>query len=230
MAGAGKRRKPRRLDADEQRLWARIAATTDALPRASAGGSDALPEPPHSLAINGKQAKLVMPEPRAGLHAAPRQPPRPRQAARANANGSLSSPRTPFTQIMHAKPDAGPVNWREPGLDRRTAARLRKGLREPDARIDLHGLTAEHAHLACLRFVANGAARQDRVLLVITGKGRRDQHGYLTNRGVLRESLPGWLRASPLGASILGIYQAHQKHGGAGAFYVYLKRPRPASR
>ena len=38
--------------------------------------------------------------------------------------------------------------------------------------------------------------------------------------------LPGWLRASPLGHSIVGIYQAHRRHGGEGAFYVYLKRQR----
>ncbi|HLS20012.1 MAG TPA: Smr/MutS family protein [Paracoccaceae bacterium] len=91
-------------------------------------------------------------------------------------------------------------------------------------------MTAERAHMACLRFVAAGIARQDRVLLVVTGKGRRDEYGHLTARGILRQSLPGWLRASPLGPSIVGIFQAHAKHGGTGAFYVYLKRSRPQER
>lgn len=154
-----------------------------------------------------------------------------RDAWSANANRYPAQPaRTPLARITHAPPDAGPVGWREPGLDRRTSERLRKGSREPDAQIDLHGMTAERAHMACLRFVAAGLARQDRVLLVVTGKGKRDEYGHLTARGILRQSLPGWLRASRLGPSIVGIYQAHAKHGGAGAFYVYLKRPRPQTR
>jgi DNA-nicking Smr family endonuclease len=120
----------------------------------------------------------------------------------------------------------------EAGLDRRTAERLRKGARAPDARIDLHGLTAERAHRACLRFLAEAVGRGHRVVLVITGKGGSDGadpgHGRAggRGRGVLRQSLPGWLRASPLGQSIVGIYQAHRRHGGEGAFYVYLKRHR----
>lgn len=128
---------------------------------------------------------------------------------------------------MLAGPEVGPVGRLEPGLDRRTATRLRKGAREPDARIDLHGMTAARAHRACLVFLADAMARGSRVVLVITGKGRRDRDDFMPRgRGVLRESLPGWLRASPLGASIVGIYQAHRKHGGEGAFYVYLKRRR----
>lgn len=103
--------------------------------------------------------------------------------------------------------------------------RLRKGVREPDARIDLHGMSAERAHRACLTFLSDAIARGCRVVLVITGKGRADRGGFRTC-GVLKESLPGWLRASPLGGSIVGIYQAHQRHGGAGACYVYLKRRR----
>ena len=130
------------------------------------------------------------------------------------------------TRVTWAAADAAPVGRPQAGLDRRTAERLRKGAREPDARIDLHGLTAERAHRACLRFLAEASGRGDRVVLVITGKGRRDAHGHMTGRGVLRDSLPGWLRASPLGHSIVGIYQAHCRHGGEGAFYVYLKRRR----
>jgi DNA-nicking Smr family endonuclease len=127
-------------------------------------------------------------------------------------------------------PDARPVGRPEAGLDRRTAERLRRGARAPDARIDLHGMSAERAHGACMRFLGEAMGRGDRVVLVITGKGRRDAAGADRQSGrgggVLRQSLPGWLRASPLGASIIGIYEAHRRHGGEGAFYVYLKRRR----
>ncbi len=162
-------------------------------------------------------------------------PKRQSHRPRPKLNGSTA-------QVALSGAEIGPVGRPEAGLDRRTATRLRKGAREPDARIDLHGMSAERAHRACLTFLADAMARGCRVVLVITGKGRSD-HGrsgsgsggsggasgggdWSRGKGVLRESLPGWLRASPLGASIVGIYQAHQKHGGGGAFYVYLKRRR----
>jgi len=43
---------------------------------------------------------------------------------------------------------------------------------------------------------------------------------------VLRQQAPRWLRSGPHAAHIVGIYQAHPRHGGAGAFYVYLKKRR----
>ena len=112
-------------------------------------------------------------------------------------------------------------------MDRRTADRLRKGNREPEARLDLHGMSAERAHRACLGFLSDAMARGHRMVLVITGKGAPDPGSpYGRGRGILRDSLPGWLRASALGRSIVGIYQAHPRHGGSGAFYIYLKRRR----
>lgn len=126
-----------------------------------------------------------------------------------------------------APPEVLPVGRPQAGLDRRTSEKMRRGNREPDARIDLHGMTAERAHRACLSFLSDAAARGCRMVLVITGKGGRDELGIMrTGRGVLRASLPGWLRASPLRHSIVGMYQAHQRHGGEGAFYVYLKKRR----
>ncbi|MEO1492454.1 MAG: Smr/MutS family protein [Pseudomonadota bacterium] len=141
---------------------------------------------------------------------------------------AMRRPTAPSVSVTFAPEEAGPVGKPQAGLDRRTADRLRKGAREPDARIDLHGMTADRAHQACLRFLGEALARGHRVVLVITGKGAaRDRDGFPgRGGGVLRESLPGWLRASPLAPSVVGIYQAHQKHGGSGAFYVYLKKRR----
>lgn len=211
-AGRGRRR---RLGPEERLLWERVAATADPLrPAAKPPTSEtALTPPPEQPS-----------EPARPCHreVAPSFPPKTPPAR------PLTSPpaKSPLSRVVWAAADAEPVGRPEAGLDRRTAERLRKGVREPDARIDLHGMTADRAHRACLQFLAGAAARGDRVVLVITGKGKRDEHGYVTGRGILRESLPGWLRASPLGHSIVGIYQAHRRHGGEGAFYVYLKRRR----
>ena len=92
-------------------------------------------------------------------------------------------------------------------------------------------MTAERAHTALDRCIANALARDCRVVLVITGKGgkRRDTDDapfMRSDLGVLRQQVPGWLRRGPHGRHIVGIYQAHARHGGEGALYVYLKKRR----
>ncbi len=218
MGGKGPRR---RLGPDERQLWERVAASARPLaPDRRAESRPAVgrpasgdPPPPREDGSPGRGGEAPpAPEP---LLLRPHGSPRARDA----------------TTLGLRFPEAGPVGRPQAGLDRRTADRLRKGARAPDARIDLHGMTAERAHRACLRFLGEAVCRGHRVVLVITGKGRsgnEDGRGAAAplGRGVLRQSLPGWLRASPLGQSIVGIYQAHRRHGGEGAFYIYLKRHR----
>ena len=65
-------------------------------------------------------------------------------------------------------------------------------------------------------------------MLVITGKGRGgEDHGPIPRRqGVLRHQVPLWLRQPPLGSVVLQVAVAHLRHGGEGAYYVYLRRAR----
>ncbi len=35
-----------------------------------------------------------------------------------------------------------------------------------------------------------------------------------------------WLRMAPVAQAVLQITEAHIRHGGAGAYYVYLRRTR----
>ena len=118
----------------------------------------------------------------------------------------------------------------DPQLDGKTAERLRRGRIEPERTVDLHGLTADRAERLLQMFIAG--ARRDglKVVLVITGKGRvnRDDGDVIPQRtGVLRQSLPNWLAAPTLAGSVVKSVPAHPRHGGAGAFYLYLKRNRP---
>jgi DNA-nicking Smr family endonuclease len=102
-----------------------------------------------------------------------------------------------------------------PPADRGGEKRVRRGKLEIDGSIDLHGHTQETGRAALLRFVQAAHARGDRTLIVITGAGRAGQ-------GVLKQRLPAWL--AELKPIIAGYAQAHRQHGGAGAFYVFLKR------
>jgi DNA-nicking Smr family endonuclease len=119
-----------------------------------------------------------------------------------------------------AKPKAG-----TPGIDARTARRMARGLRVPEARLDLHGMTADRAHAALSRFIADSAQAGLRCVLVVTGKGRSED-GRQRGEGVLRRETPRWLGVAPLNAMIVGVFEAHQRHGGQGALYVCLKRRR----
>ena len=112
-------------------------------------------------------------------------------------------------------------------LDRRTHDRLRKGKTAPEARIDLHGMTAAQAHNVLRGFIRNSHAKGLRLVLVITGKGNttREEAGIMPTRsGVLRHALPQWLDMPDMHPMILQISSAHIRHGGGGAYYVYLKR------
>lgn len=111
-------------------------------------------------------------------------------------------------------------------MDAGTHAKMQRGKIAPEARIDLHGLTLAEAHPELVHFVLNAHAEGLRLVLVITGKGKgREDVGPIPQRiGALRHQVPLWLRLPPLGPAVLQVREAHLKHGGAGAYYVYLRR------
>ncbi|WP_460272935.1 Smr/MutS family protein [Celeribacter sp. ULVN23_4] len=113
-------------------------------------------------------------------------------------------------------------------MDRKKFGKMRKGKMVPEGRIDLHGMTLAQAHPALMRFILNSWAMERRLVLVITGKGKhRDEDGPIPiRRGVLKHQVPHWLHSSPLREAVLQVTEAHLKHGGTGAYYVYLRRPK----
>ena len=115
-----------------------------------------------------------------------------------------------------------------PQMDRRRYEKLRRGRIAPEARLDLHGMTSDHAHAALISFINSTHAQGLRLVLVITGKGRPSDHWAAGSQGhgILRHSLPHWLNAPPVKSRILQVASAHRRHGGGGAFYVYLRRQR----
>lgn len=111
-------------------------------------------------------------------------------------------------------------------MDAGTHAKMTRGKLQPEARIDLHGMTLAEAHPELIRFILNAHSAGLRLVLVITGKGkRRDDTGPIPQRvGALRHQVPHWLHLPPLGPVVLQVSEAHLKHGGGGAYYVYLRR------
>jgi DNA-nicking Smr family endonuclease len=101
--------------------------------------------------------------------------------------------------------------------DRGAERRVRRGQLDIGATLDLHGHNQETGRSAVRRFLRAAQARNDRVVIVITGVGRRGE-------GVLRRLLPEWLAEPDLRAVVSGFAQAHRTHGGAGAYYVFVRR------
>jgi DNA-nicking Smr family endonuclease len=113
------------------------------------------------------------------------------------------------------------------GLDGQTQQRLRRGLIEPEARLDMHGLTQASAHHALVTFVRGAYARGNRLVLVVTGKGSKTEGAFLSEsepHGVLKMMTPRWLEG--LDDMVAGWRTAHRRHGGDGALYVYLRKPK----
>lgn len=117
------------------------------------------------------------------------------------------------------KPRA-PLSTSGPVADRAGEKRVRRGQLEIAMRLDLHGHTQDRARAALHGFLLDAQARGESVVLVITGKGRAGEEG------VLKRRLPDWLAAPPLRALVAGQAQAHARHGGAGAVYVFVKSPK----
>lgn len=113
------------------------------------------------------------------------------------------------------------------GLDRKTEDRVRKGEIKIEARLDLHGLTADSARQALLQFVQQAYASNKRCILVITGKGRIPGAGLFSEgKGIIRKEFPLWLEEANIKALILSVSKAQPKHGGTGAYYIYLRKNR----
>ncbi len=111
-------------------------------------------------------------------------------------------------------------------MDAKVFGKMTRGKLAPEARIDLHGLTLAEAHPELIRFILNAQSGGMRLVLVITGKGKRgEDFGPIPQRmGALRHQVPQWLRLPPLGQAVLQVSEAHLRHGGSGAYYVYLRR------
>ncbi len=149
----------------------------------------------------------------------------------------------PLHHVKAPKPPPQPIKGLVPvspgesmrGVDGATAERLRRGRIVPDATLDLHGLTQDRAYATLLSFIRRHHEQGSRCVLVITGKGttksaEQPSKGFVmperSRAGVLRALVPHWLNDSDARAMVVGVQSAHQRHGGSGALYIYLRRKR----
>ncbi len=128
-------------------------------------------------------------------------------------------PRQTPRQLMRPAPAAQPpkitVNLLpEPSVDDpQLLQHLRQGKVRIEARLDLHHHTESAAYQAVMAFLNKAQQQRWRILLIITGQG-----------AVLQQALPRWLRESQQKQVIRWCAPAASRHGGAGAYYIVLRR------
>jgi DNA-nicking Smr family endonuclease len=163
-----------------------------------------------------RQVKPLRKKPRlAKPHSAP-----PGEAPAAKA---VPRPAAPVQAQRPVKPQA-PVAPPLAPLGRRERSKLSRGRKEIEARLDLHGMTQMRAHQALAHFLHRAHGQGLSFVLVITGKGKVGEGS--SERGVLRRQVPQWLNLPEFRALVVGFEQAHIGHGGEGALYVQIRRPR----
>ncbi|MFN0113569.1 MAG: Smr/MutS family protein [Paracoccaceae bacterium] len=171
--------------------------------------------------------RKAVPKPTNGPGTAPREasrdPPAPIPPFRLGENATDPPAGPKLLQSVRGSAAETPL-W----MDRAVFREMARGKAAPEARIDLHGMTVAEAHIHLTAFLFRSHQRGLRLVLVITGKGRAgDGGGTLQgnpSRGALRRQVPHWLAMAPLAPMILQSVPAHRRHGGEGAFYVYLRR------
>ena len=201
---------PRGLTSNEAALWQLVAATVTPL------------NPPRALLGEGDRAQR-------GGGVGPAHEATPRSVAR-----RVAAPPPPPLRVGGPPPrDKLGEDFKRQTLDGTWDRRLAQGLVSPDAEIDLHGLGIDAAYTRLMASLTQAHMTGTRVLLVIAGKSRpQGDHGFQDHdqrgnrRGAIRAKLLDWLAASSHAARIAAIRPAHQRHGGAGAVYVVLRRAR----
>ncbi|HEY0960528.1 MAG TPA: Smr/MutS family protein [Novosphingobium sp.] len=112
-------------------------------------------------------------------------------------------------------------------LDAGWDRRLAKGMVAPDFTLDLHGSTLDAAHSRLDQGLTLALAQGARLVLLITGRPRPgDAAGRGERRGAIRAKFLDWLANGSHSAKIAAVRPAHPRHGGAGAVYIVLRRPR----
>lgn len=146
-----------------------------------------------------------------------RQAPKPASKPGVLPPMAFTSPRPPEPAPSPRTPSGG--NTLDGSWDRK----IGRGRIEPDFAVDLHGHTLSSAYQLLDTHLARGIADGARVMLLITGKPPREgRHG----RGAIRAAVGDWLAASRHASHIAAVRNAHPRHGGTGALYVILRRPR----
>ncbi|MEM6666362.1 MAG: Smr/MutS family protein, partial [Pseudomonadota bacterium] len=229
---SGRRTKNHGLTPDDRALWRTVTDDVEPLE----------PESPGRLVSGANRAgaaepaHLMAPDRPTSAHATPAHPASAQKSGPGSAGvgsgGKKSAPNQmpsyqPGLNGQSGAPKPAPSRGSAP-IDTRTRRRLARGRIPIDGRIDLHGMRQDEAQRALRSFILRQQADGARTLLVITGKGggmfgpSGSDGAWWEEReiGVLKRTVPQWLRQGDLRSVVAGFDWAADPHGGSGALYV----------
>lgn len=125
-------------------------------------------------------------------------------------------PRRVTVRPRDPEPDAIKEVQHSP-LPQKQVRKLRQQKFPVEARIDLHGMTVEKAHLAVDRFLKDAVHNRLRCIEIITGKG-----DPALGRGELRRMLPIWMDLPGIKKHVLHVEPNPVSRGGS--FLIMLRR------
>ncbi len=113
-------------------------------------------------------------------------------------------------------------------LDANWDRRLARGMASPDFTLDLHGATLDAAYARLNHGLTLAVAQGARLVLLITGRPRPQiaPADRSSHRGAIRAKFLDWLAQGNHASRIAAIRPAHPRHGGAGAVYIILRKPK----
>ena len=124
---------------------------------------------------------------------------------------------------FHHEPDLGT----KADIDKQTLRRFKREEFGVEASLDLHGFTLDQAFEAVHHFIFSSFHQGKRAVLIVTGKGLpHPEQDIFEARGVLKQSVPEWLKSPELSPMILTVIHPSAKLGGSGALYILLRRKR----
>ncbi len=200
---SGGNKKRGSADEDDHHIWQHAAATIEPLKRGKARV-----HPTADVVKAGALKPKLAAEP---------------EKATAKSRSAPAHPEISLPKVLPAKaPELAT-------FDRNSGRKMRGGRVDIEARVDLHGMRQDEAHIALRRFLLSCQSRGLRFVLVITGKGKTvgastAQFGDNDReRGVLKRNVPRWLDEPDLRAIVVSFTTAAIQHGGEGAIYVHLR-------
>ena len=107
---------------------------------------------------------------------------------------------------------------------------IKKGSFNIDKKIDFHGRSLLESEDLFNNTIIESYNSGQRCLLFVTGKGLYKSKNYEESdkpklyHGIIRSSFVEWASSIKFSKYILSFEQASIKHGGDGAFYVYLRK------
>ena len=110
-------------------------------------------------------------------------------------------------------------------IDKNLLKNIKKGRMKINAVLDLHGKKVKESKSKVFYFIKNNFEANNRLVLIITGKGKRRgvEEGWKGD-GVLKKLLPDWLNSISLSKYIVWFDIAPKDLGGEGALIIYIKK------